>query len=336
MTTETKTKGPAEVKVGEIKHPLHPLLEFTPTTFHLFEEWLERWEGTTYLAEKLGLLHCLTTEKGWWRSRELVLLLLEIADGYTREYGFTIEHGRDSDKKQNARNRRDIAEKAFGILCLKFFKGGIRDERPSWWWMLEDEVLFQKVLWFLRRDDHRMRNRDFDITGDSVSHQQGIFRTFMYDFTRLGWEFRSLSERGRSQEADEAARKRLIATRPQFIEILDELRALNWLNGQELDAASLKKLTELSLGKKYHFPPTRVLQGNTYRKPENLAEAVLGGSVAAQVVLLHRVRQKELRRISGLLKASRAQHQETQRQSELATIDAERKALAERAEELKG
>jgi len=332
MNKETKTEEPAEVEVGETKHPL---LEFAPTTFHLFEEWLERWKGTTYLAEKLGLLHCLTTENGWWQSRELVLLLLEIADGYTREYGFAIERERDGDK-QNARNRKDIAEKSFGVLCLKFFKGKTRDRSPSWWWMLEDEVLFQKVLWFLRRDDHRMQNRDFDIAGDSISHLEGIFRIFMYDFAQLGWNFRSLSERGRSQKADELARKRLIAARPQFIEILDELRALNWLNGQELDAASLKKLTELALGKKYHFPPTRVLEGNTYRKPENLAEAVLGGSVAAQVVLLHQVRQKELGRIKKLFEASRAQHEETQRQRELAQIAEEEMALAERAKELKG
>ncbi len=332
MTKELKTKEPAEVGVEEAKHPL---LKFTPTVFYAFEEWLERWEGTTHLAERLGLLHHLMTENGWWQRRELVLLLLEIADGYTMEHGFITGHGY-GDEKQNARNRKDIAEKAFGVLCLKFFKAGVRDENPSWWWMLKDEVLFQKVLWFLRRDDHRIQNRDFDISGDSISHQQRIFRTFIHDFTRLGWEFRSLSERGWDLEADKVVKKRLIAVRPQFIEILDELKMLNWLNGQELDAASLKKLTELALGKTCHLPPTRVLASRTdYRKPEGLAEAVLGGSVAAQVVLLHRVREKALRRINSLFEASEAQHEEMLRQHDLARIEEERKALDKEAEALK-
>ncbi len=332
MSKELETKEPVEVEVEEAKHPL---LDLTPITFHEFKEWLERWEGTTYLAERLGLLHCLTTENGWWKGRELVLLLLEVADGYTRERGFITEYGYSGDE-QNIRNRQDIAEKAFGVLCLKFFKGGIRDEKPSWWWMLEDEVLFQKVLWFLRRDKNHMRNRDFEISDDSIGHQQRVFRTFLYDFTRLGWKFRSLSERGWDEEADGVVKKRLIAARPQFIEILDELKELNWLNGQELDAASLKKLTELALGKECHLPPTRILQSsNTYRKPQDLPEAVLGDSVAAQVVLLHRVRGKALRRINELFEASKAQHEKMQQQCELAEIEKERNVLDKRAEELK-
>lgn len=313
----------------------HPLMEFVPAFFQSFEEWLARWQGTNILTEKLGLLHCFAAEERWWEGRpEMVSFFLEVADGHERAHCF-LDGSEYYHREEIARNRQEIAKKAFAALCLRFFKSGDgHEDPPLWWWALKNEALFKKVFWFLRFDQFgNMHNLRFGVS-DKPDHHQQIFEKFLRDFARLGWEFHSLSCRY-DRSDDETVEKRIIAARPQFMDILVELKMLNWLNGQELDAASLKKLGELALGAEYHLPPRNVSDHGNRRRPENLKEAVLGGSVAAQVLILHSIRRKEERRIKALYDASVLQNQEAQRLRRLHELEKQREELAREAEKLK-
>lgn len=334
MSKETNGKE-SEVKVAEDKHPL---MKFVPIVFRSFEEWLAKWNETNYLAERLGLLHSLTSKNGWWSESELVSLLLSVADGCVNE-SFIVERRYGLCGQQpEAESRKSIANKAFSVLCLKFFRKE-RNEEPSWWWMLEQEVLFQKVLWFLRRRPH-VSNRLYNCSCicDSSDHQQGIFRNFLREFSRLGWDFHCPESRRRWDEtARNLVKQRFVTARPQLIDVLCQLGELNWLNGKDLklDAKSIKKLTEIALSDSLFLPPERVSDGlHSLRNPRNLEEAVLGGSVAAQVVLLYQIKEDKRSSIRALYEASVKQRDERLRVAELDNIKKEKVKLDTRARSL--
>ena len=293
------------------------------------------------MAEKLGLLHSLTSKNGWWSEEpELVSLLLSVADGCADESFVDVRNYHLYGPQTEAESRRSIAKKAFSVLCLKFFRSSERNREPLWWWMLQHEVLFQKVLWFLRLrsgGSNRLCNCNC-ICDSSSDHQQGIFRNFLREFSRLGWDFRCPESRRRLDEkAKRLVKQRLVAARPQLIDVLSELGELNWLNGKdlELDVKSIEKLTEMALGNSLFLPPEKVSDGfNSLGEPKNLEQAVLGGSVAAQVVLLHQIKEKERRRINALYEASERRRQERQRATELDNIEKVKKELDERARSL--
>jgi len=336
MSRETNEKE-LGVEAVEAKHPL---MEFVPIVFNSFEEWLAKWNGTNYLAEKLGLLHSLTTKNGWWLESELVSLLLSVADGYANE-SFVVDRGYSlyGGQPTEAESRKSIANKAFSVLCLKFFRKGKNNE-PLWWWMFEYEVLFQKVLWFLRPSPgglKRLYNCDC-LRGSSSDHRQEIFRNFLREFSRLGWDFRCPESRRRwDEKTRDLAKQRLVAARPQLIDVLRELGELNWLNGRDmrLDAESVKRLTEMALSDSLFLPPEKVSDGfNSLREPKDLEEAVLGGSVAAQIVLLHQIKEDKRRRISVLYEASARQRQDQQKTAELTDIEKKKRELDVRARSL--
>ena len=321
---------------GQIVEETHPLLESSQDVFRSSEEWLTAWDEATFLAERLGLLHSLTTENGWWQNSELVSLLLKIADGYGTEDSFITQSEREfrnlCSYTSAMKNRQVIAEKAFLVLCLRFFGyDNKKSERPLWWWMLEDEVLFQRVLWFFRQEKlGKARNCEIlDWESPGTNHQKQIMKKFLRDFAHLGWEAHSFSFAFTAE--DEKINKpiwdRLTASRPNFINILYELRELDWLNVQELDIESLKKLAEIAMSNYYSFPPTIFGRGTSYRKPDSVEEAMFGGSVPAQIVLLYRIREKIRRRLNDQYEESRHQQEIRDRQQKLNDLEKQRREL---------
>jgi len=330
VMAESRAGAPAPTEV-EAKHPL---MEFRPRSFDTFEAWLARWRETEYLAEKLGLLHVMMDDRSWWVMKEALLFLLSIADGYADDSNFVTSRFESS--SPSAKDRKKIAEKAFGVLCERFFKGDTRDNKHSWLWALTDEDLFNKILWFLRSGDFSWTGNYRPIKFDIHNHQQDIFRAFLKEFARLGWRTNNSHERQWGDDATrETVKSRLKAARPRLVEVLGALGELSWLNRQELDDASLKKLTEMAMADNHFFPSDNASSClEALRKPISLEEAVLGGSVAAQVVLLHGIREKERARINALFEESRRRLREQKRQRELASLTKKQGELAQRAEEL--
>ncbi|HRY31301.1 MAG TPA: hypothetical protein P5328_02855 [Candidatus Paceibacterota bacterium] len=327
---------------GEAKPHRHPLLDVNPINFESFTDWLVQWANAKSLVEMLGLLHGLTTYGHWFEESNVISFLLDLADGHDERD--TFEDHREARwigaDRQVVSDRQKIAQKAFSILCLKFFRNSVREGgRQPWLWMLGDESLFKKVLWFFRPDRiWRLRNCNSLAHGSddpAEKHQNEILRCFLEELAHQGWTFRSLGEYGIS-DADRQIEQRLVATRPQFIDILKELRKLPWLLKQEeLDPQSLKKLEEMAMSESVSLPLDCAGTGSNYRKPVNLREAVLGGSVAAQVLLLYKVMEKERQRILARYEKSEAERSERQRLAELAELEKERRELEQRESELR-
>ncbi len=314
----------------EKKEQIHPLMKFVPTDYSI-EEWLARWNETKHLADRLGLLHHLTTQDGWFQYPELVSLLLDFADGYRCLSNFYNREESYYHRHEIAKKRQVIAKKAFEVLCLRFFREGKDGGCPFWWWILKNEALFNKALWFLSVKDYnnRLRNLDFhfDISSAEDRHQE-TFRIFARRFARLGWDFPA------NCHLDPVVGKRIVDSKPQFIDVLCALGELQWLNTQDLDKACLDKLTKLALEQSIRLPQETVSDTRYSRQPKSLEEAVLGCSVAAQVVLLYRIREREQNRIKATYEKSVRQKKETDRQILVANLQAQAAAIDLQAKRL--
>lgn len=295
--------------VAQAAEHRNPLLGMKPRFFETAEEWLARWREAKIAWDYLGLLYGLQCEKGrmraWTRNSQIVSILLEIAD-CNREYSSYLEVKADGNQYE-CRNfgelRKYIADSAFKVLCLHYLEGPQGACDPLWFWMVEDETLFQKVLWFLRPKGPNMRYIDHHsaILEKSVLHQLGIFRHFASYFAGLGWSIRCDSwYKNRKPENYTPVQRRLFAARPKFIEILNELGELDFLISEELDDASLAKLKELAFADERRFPSFESRFGEVVRHPVTLEEAVAADSPAAQILLIKSVRTPEMARIREL------------------------------------
>lgn len=326
--------------------PQHPLLGFVPEELESgeFTTWLEMWTSTRFKHDKLGLIHLLTLpDCHWWHKPELISVLLETADGHRiGEYEFKTAEEKDrswNSNPQAAKNRLIIAQKAFSVLCMRFFRKPARgDGIPMWWWMLNNKELFCKVLWFLRQDEKHMRNySDSDLEyahSPAERDQLESFRAFLLDFARLAWELEFPRDWKRWEgEALEDIKARLIAARPQFVDVFCATRNLGWLNYQELDRPTVKKLTQVAFGQSLSFPHSEHW-GSEFRKPKTLQEAVFGGSVAAQVVVLWPIRKREKARLEKARRENMRRQQALARRAELAELARKRADLEKQTKEL--
>ncbi len=320
MTAESETGKTTDIAATpEIRNPL---LDSVPLVISSFDEWRTRWNGTDYLAERLGLLYYLTLEKKLL-TEEAISFLLDLADGHNSSLNFAVL----GERHDHSLKRAKIARKAFEVLCLTFFKEDL-DHRVYWFRMLSEEALFQKVLWFLRLDDRYRLYNDPHKSTESTHHDE-VFRSFLETFAPLGW-----SSYYHDVRFDKSTIARLTAARPQFIEILYYLGKLHCLNGQELDEASLQRLTEIALSENLTIPPAKV-DDQPCRKPRDLVEAILGGSFAAQLIFLHRTRVEERECLNRLYQESQRQQKEERRERELADLRKQQEELRQREKRLK-
>ena len=332
---KTTVKTASEVKPSVARHPM---LEFVPTILNSFEEWFDAWQQAKRLDQKLELLHTLTTDNGWWQQPELIFTLLDTADGFTCSSNFSNEweidsgYGRHSSASEK---RQAIAKKAFTVLCTRFFRNGRSDyDEPAWWWMLENEVLFQKVLWFLRKENGRdhLRNRvNFNRDG-ALEHSEAVFCNFLRRFARLGWAYSWPQDCQRwDSQVNELVKQCISAVKPQLLAILDALGELRWLDNRDLilDNDTVTMLTGIALEESLHLP-------DAYRKPATLAEAILGGSVAARVVVLHKIKARERKRVEAQRQVAAERRREAERFAQLERIAADRVALKKQAQALSG
>ena len=320
---------------GKVEHPLANLY---PTAFQSFDEWLARWNSTTVLWEKLGLLHCLQTMEYWLKGREqTVFFLLNVADGHRTTNPF-YRHS-DYISESGIEGCKAISRKAFDVLCAKLFNPGKENYPPLWWWMLEEQETFDKLLWFCNSDNY---SPPYD--EKKVSHQTEIFGGFLREFSRLGWTYNP-TQRSFDRAVDvENIRVRMIAARPRFIEILHWIRQLRWLNKPnsafssdfpELDQACLAKLREIAFREDLPLPARDINASSMVcSRPKTLREAICGGSIAAEIIVLHSIRRREQKRLAGLFEASRRRWQEAQRRDELRQVAQQQETLAKRAAEL--
>ncbi|OGZ79394.1 MAG: hypothetical protein A2528_03760 [Candidatus Staskawiczbacteria bacterium RIFOXYD2_FULL_37_9] len=319
----------------------HPLEGLCPSDIQAFADWKSRWDGTPVLGEKLGLLHCLQVMKYWPDTRkQTVFFLLDIANGYRTGKPFHNWQGYNASEINEGLDM--ISKKAFDVLCVRLFAPTKNDYPSQWKWMLVTQETFEKLLQFCLPEAENYR---LPYDGEQVSHQTEVFGRFLLEFSQLGWvhDF-SPSEFSRNKDVNLAEiRARLIAARPQFMEILRYIRQLSRLNKPmrdfsnefpELDGACLKKLKEMAFRASLNLPWQEVGATAYFRKPETLHEAILGGSVAAEILVINSIRQKEKKRIHALYEESLHRRHELDRQQELERIRKAQAILEQQAAKL--
>ncbi|MEN9613822.1 MAG: hypothetical protein RLZZ347_129 [Candidatus Parcubacteria bacterium] len=316
-----------------------------------FAVFLDLWYATPDCERRLGLLHSLTLEHEYDR-REVIPFLLLVADGFK-----DLENFRDPTKKfqplsteskrlrgmSYAERQRILAKKAFAILCDQLFAEDKENHHYShdvtrrfkWWWILNDSPMFDLVLNFFPVDDRygNLRNGYRTDTSESKSRQAEIVSSFLFEFAQAGWKFTRFGDRWCDE--DEAIKARLVTARPRFIEILDYLNQVSWLIGRQLDPESVKKLTELALGREIRLPQEKVGCENR-RKPKTLEEALLGHSPAAEVLILDAISDTAVARFQASYNASVVEQEAETRQRQLEALAKQQQDLAAQVAELAG
>jgi hypothetical protein len=310
----------------EKKHPLLELALFGESC----EEAIAHWGDKNTMSHRLGTLQ--TVLKSKYVGKESVLFLMELADGWRSSNNFRIFD--ESSGEERAKNRCKVAEKAFDVLCARFF-GHEKDRDPMWWWMLGDQEVFEKTLWFLRVDDDRLCRctlRNFH--ADSEKPQIRTIGKFLTIFAELGWEYGRYDFRSLCKSV---VVERLISARPKLVDILAATNNLHWLLRQKKpDRATHQALKSLAFQYKLYLPRIDGSWGEEYRVPETLQEALYGGSREAEVLLLCKSLQSQRRLFATARRKVARAGREKERQAKLKQLEEQQRQLAKQLAQLGG
>jgi hypothetical protein len=262
-----------------------------------FDEWLGLWNASEKMALRLGLLQDLQKNDRAYDKHSAVPFLLKQAEGHAGHIPESLVYTYHDPKYQKLR----IAKKACTVLCVRFFKSA--DDRivedfyqdKSWAWMLDDREVFDALVnFFVSGKD--VRNIPVVTPIFKPSHEAEVLLQFLHNFIRLCFEY----------EIDEdfltlnpESKKLLFDAQPKAVRLLHALGELPYLVGKKLDPASIDVLIEIAMSGEYVLPPEKEGEMHT-RKPRCLEDAVLGGSVAASIVALQHIVDRQERIIAGL------------------------------------
>jgi hypothetical protein len=289
----------------------HPLLRRAPVRKpDSWNHWLARWNDSTVTNDELlGLLHGGMSYRGRPAVHVAnVCFYLEVADGFEDESNFD---GRLGDSSDDWKMLRDLARKAFKVLCHNFFRNTTewKSNLPSWAGLIANPAVFERVLCFLgRRNSYgRLQNVPDKFAELAVAKEE--VETFIPEFCWF------VLKNGYSAAVEGVPVKpeyqMFFDARPRILEIMDGARCLHLLLQNEtvfaypalfLDDASMAKLEELAMANR---------QGEGEKKYGSLQEAIYAGSKAASVFALlevkhrERERQKKLKRAKELEKEAR-------------------------------
>ena len=274
-----------------------------------WQEWKTFWEQTPIAECRHSLLHWGFAVRTQSQEEffDRILFYFDVADGWIYSSNFKIADEEDwcsqwtplmEEEKLNPQPlssvRRILAEKAFRELCKNFFKEKDKYvqqridsiEETRWFAKLNFGIL-EKVLWFFRYEDHRIRNMPYD--GEVYAR---IAERFLFNLCRLAFENTEPDWRTENNEI----KARLREAQPQMVEFLLGLGKEDHLLQYNLNDACLKKLEEIALGGRLNLP-TMTGYGREYRSPKTVEEACLGESRATRILLTLRVIKKEQKRI---------------------------------------
>jgi hypothetical protein len=326
---------------------VHPLLEKQIRPIHNWHEWLKRWEEARYFQELESLLHCgfnVSFELGTngekkYDNIDRVLFYLSVADGWSRYDSFEKAEERGSRylfiwsmegvylHKTPAELRRQLARKAFDILCLNFFKlkieiEGHEEYKKFWNQLVSAEQLLPAIQKFFRVEktifnDYVVCN----LFGQSeASHNQKLAVNFLVKLIDFIWKWKMpyLNDWEKDQEPFFLAiEARLNKVKPWTIEVLSLLRMLDNLRDHLLDfdepcLAKLKEIARLAKLEKFHHHPVE-----EDRLVATLEEACYVGSKSALLLKEHEIKMVEHKRLSGIQEATWAKERAEKKIAEL-------------------
>ena len=307
----------------------HPLLTREIRPIKDWTEWLERWQAAVSLEEMMGLLHCgfdinFRYSKGVhdpvpYSNDDRTSFYFQIADGWAWHYGMlrletdpeeTFPWGFNSSgfvkKLSLSEMRQVVAEKAFAMLCLNFFRSDGRATTRSdhfmnsWEKNVANELLFPVILNFFHAEVDKWGVTsipNLGSIGGEVSHNKQLAINFLIDFTLFLWEWRSRKVDMYSSEEDRLRKEKQNARlttqvaegKLLMIEVFAAMKKLDHFEvmwGLKLDEACLAKLLEIALRAKINHgefeKSTRV---------KTLDEACYAGSHAAWFLKRYEIRK---------------------------------------------
>jgi len=282
----------------EKEHPLLEINHFYPLDW---KKITEMWQDPNLPFEiRLSLLHYGFNVDSGGTLKERLFFYFDLADGFDR-HDFSVGWHERHDPS-NSDRRKEIAKKAFQMLCLHFFKDPEKGKRCLWKeYIAFDENVFKKMLWLFRPVGSGSPSLVNDVGYDSCrvgSHYLEIAQKFLDDFVKFVWygfdEYES--DRGHGVVRPTSTNyKWFIDARPQIVEILYGTRKLHKLlsltkvareieNTPEFDKKAVRGSGEDVLNK------LRQLATKNYTR--ELSEAVVACDPAAEVLCVLNARKR--------------------------------------------
>jgi len=275
-----------------------------------YAEWLQAMYDARNPATVCGLLHLIQGKPGHrdgsiivpeWscQNPELILFLLDIADGYLSLKNFKQGNHRIANLPSPSECRWFIAKKAMSVLCTVFFYNrldGSGGRDYGWLWMLGHDRLFPAVLRFFTRVDGE-KDCAKNVRSDGSAHttsekiQDEVIRSFLSRLCSLGWTYDKFC-RDNYLDKISATRDMMVSVRPIFIWIMAAINDLSNLYGLDLDQGSRKALRELAYLDGVNLP-INYDTSDRYFNPEDLVESVVKRSVAAQILLTQAAKRRQ-------------------------------------------
>lgn len=282
------------------------------TTYLSFQEWHDAWKKTTNSSDRCGLLHDLQENNAAYEENKAVPFLLELANGFEKSSNLSIY-------MQSYQRHLKIVRKATTVLCIRFFKARMDHSSPSvnnryWWWIFSNPEAFTAVLnFFFPKGTAEVCNCPSPRTTKSTDFEENTILQFVREFVRECWC---------TGCPDGNMRPLIYAAKPQIISLLRYIEELPWLFGRELDVPCRKRLKEIALRENLRLPQRYVGQ-STYRLPATIEEAVLGGSLAACILVANKVSRQQRFILRWRYIADSREHQERKKVNELQKIKQE-------------
>ena len=365
----------ADVGVTKPAQEVHPLSLRKVPPIRNWNKWLELWCLASSFQMMESLLHCgfdTPIKKSLWGTRwpELdcdeehrLLFYLSVAEGWVGssskfgvpdEDGIMYEVGFDekgcSVKKFPYELRQQLATKAFYVLCSNFFKrmelkGGGRngdDFNERWRLIVDSDRLFGAIKKFFRAESSfsgrwsvcnlRIRAEEYW----SQREQQAV--TFLLNLATFLWGWREeVSYSNHLEVAERNCKTRAIidAAKPWMVEVLVSLRKMDLLYKHifGLDEACLAKLKEIALSTQLSHYDQPVAED---RKVETVDEACYAGSLAAEFLVIHEIKNRVNGQLGAAHEARLAAEAERRRLSKIREAEEAVDEANRRVEELKG
>ena len=243
-----------------------------------WKEFLENWKKTTIVGDLLSLLHRGFDIPAWEPTEAIDRLAFYLmqADGWRdlfffdflgkeKYYVFGYDQNNQEIKRSSTELRRQVAEKAFNMLSLRFFKNlkfkNLREDSNTWLEkIIFSEELFPVIQHFFRIEGGKVRN--LHPSKDFRNHNEKMAIDFLENLTQIIWHRDSDEFQGEITPEQELFRQFIRQTaKPWTVEILAALNRLDVLHPWlfELGKPTLEKLEEIALQSKltkYSSPVT--------------------------------------------------------------------------------
>ena len=329
-------------------------------------ELMQSWQSAKTPGDILGVLHRgfgtplgreQWGEKGYDEIDRLTFYL-EKADGWAdlsvlerypndrdKRYYFGYDSFGNQIWKSPGEIRQMLAQKAFDMLCLNFFKvelkrGGRDDDLFNRVWMetVVSGQLFLVLQNFFRVEENRSifgdsgagRVRNLSFGDNKLSHNEQLAVTFLLNLAEFLWRWKEPDiSRWYAANEDEkekhiahvvATRTRIEAAKPWMIEVLVALNRLKVLRKWilELNEACLTKLKEIAMRSKLSKYSYLVAKD---RPVATIDEACFVGSKAVWFLKEHELQTREHRRLKAIREAER---KKTEADQEIEKLTAEK------------